>query len=277
MAENEIVEIDKINDFKVELQKVYHKTLINFLKSEKNANKFLSSVVYSIQKTPKLLNCDKTSLMTAFMTCASYWMYPSSAGGECYIIPYEKKKKQWNVWVVDYTEAQFQLWYQWMVKILYDAGIQSIRADIIRKNDKFSYINWKIQHSVDIFKSAKDRWAPVWAYVIVKVNWEEIGKAMNSEDILKFKEFSKSAKSDYSPWNISKDPELWMWIKTVLKQIYKLLPKNEQLTRAIEEDNKDSIISEKEILEMPTSEIINKSLEDFWKAEEGEPKKITEK
>jgi recombinational DNA repair protein RecT len=59
-----------INSFKSELFNTHYKTLVNFMKSEENANKFMSAVIYSVQKTPKLLECDKTSLMNAFMTCA---------------------------------------------------------------------------------------------------------------------------------------------------------------------------------------------------------------
>ena len=268
-------EIVTIDSFKQDLMKMHYKTLVNFMKDEESAKKFMSSVIYSIQKTPKLLECKKESLMNAFMTCAEFWMYPSSASWECYIIPYEKKKKEWNIWVTDYVEAQFQLGYQWIVTLLYRSWVQSIRSDIIRKNDEFSYINGQIFHKVDILKSAKDRGEAVGAYVIVKINWQEIAKAMNSEDILKFKSFSKSAGTSYSPWNISKDPELWMWIKTVLKQISKLLPKNEKLTKAIEKDNQDSTISDKKINEMSSDDVIAETLEWFEGGEEWENKDIS--
>jgi recombinational DNA repair protein RecT len=72
-------EITRMDNFKKELFANHYKTMVNFLRNEENANKFMSSVIYSIQKTPKLLECDKTSLMNAFMTCAEFGMYPSSA------------------------------------------------------------------------------------------------------------------------------------------------------------------------------------------------------
>jgi recombinational DNA repair protein RecT len=65
-------EIVKVEDFKKELMTNYYKTLVNFMKSEDNAKRFMSAVVYSVQKTPKLLECDRESLMTAFMTCADF-------------------------------------------------------------------------------------------------------------------------------------------------------------------------------------------------------------
>ena len=65
---------------------------------------------------------------------------------------------------------------------------------------------------------------------------------MNVEDIMKFKEFSKSKNFDSTPWLEKNDPELNMWKKTVLKQLSKMLPQNEALVKAIEIDNKDSTV-----------------------------------
>lgn len=61
---------------------------------------------------------------------------------------------------------------------------------------------------------------------------------MGKAEILGIRDkFSKSKNSATSPWNESNDPELWMWKKTVLKQVAKLVPKNERIMRAIEYDN----------------------------------------
>lgn len=274
MSENtEKKELSPIDSFKWELAREHFKTLVNFMKSEDNAKKFMSAVIYSVQRTPKLLECDRTSLMNAFMTCAEFWMFPSSASQECYVIPYEKKKKVGDKWVTDHIDAQFQLWYQWIVTLLYRAWVQSIRSEIIRKNDVFRYVNGELYHEIDILKSNEKRWEPVACYVVAKVNWQEMTRLMNGEDILKFKEFSKSKLSEYSPWN-SNDPELNMWRKTVIKQIAKTLPKNESFAKAIEKDNSDSIVSEKKILETPSDEILNEKLA-WFEAQEWAQKSIS--
>lgn len=250
-------EISTIDSFKQELFKNHYNTLVNFMKNEDNAKKFMSAVVYSVQKTPKLLECKRESLMNAFMTCAEFGMYPSSASWECYILPYG-------------TDAQFQLWYQGLITLFYRAWLQAIRSEIIRENDKFEYVNWQIKHIVDIFKSQKERWKPMGAYAIATINNQEIAKAMNFEDILKFKGFSKSSGSSYSPWNETKDPELWMWKKTVIKQLAKLLPKNETINKAVEIDNQDSIINDEKLLNKTTDDLLDGSLWGFtaepWEA-----------
>lgn len=67
---------------------------------------------------------------------------------------------------------------------------------------------------------------------------------MVKDEVLAFKEFSKSKASEYSPWNPKNDPELNMWRKTAIKQIAKLLPKNEEVFAAIEKDNDESDIGD---------------------------------
>lgn len=61
---------------------------------------------------------------------------------------------------------------------------------------------------------------------------------MGKTEILGIRDkFSKGKDTATSPWKEANDPELWMWKKTVLKQVAKLVPKNERIMRAIEYDN----------------------------------------
>lgn len=255
-----------VDIFKRDLFANYWKTIKNSL-WDKWQIKFMWSCSYLVQTTPKLLDCKRSSLLNAIMQAFELGLNIGPSG-EAYILPY------WD-------KAQFQVWYKWIVKLTYWAGIQSIRSEIVYKNDEFNNVNWVINHKIDIFKSAKDRWEPIWCYVIAKYKWEEISKAMNIDDIMKFKTFSKSANAkeqwqrDSSPWDQKNDPELNMWKKTVLKQLAKMLPQNEQLVKAIEIDNEDSTVWDKRLNEMSSSDVVAKSLEWFWAAEEGEKKAIS--
>lgn len=226
------------------INKNYLNQLKNFFGDEKQAMKFLSSMRTAVQKTPKLLECHPTTVVNSFMTMAQLGLMPSDVSGEAYVLPYKGK-------------AQFQLGYQGLVTLFYRAGGESIRADIIREQDEFSYVNGIINHKVDIFKSNEERGEPVGAYAIAIVNGQEIAKAMNKKDILDMaKNFSQSFNSDFSPWKEGNDPELWMWKKTVLKQLGKLLPKNETINRAIAEDNQESRLAKVEgLLEESTLQI----------------------
>lgn len=222
----------QVKGLRVVLANQYQKQIENYFGDPKKSLKFLSSVVSAVQRTPALLDCEPTSVINSFMVMAQLELMPSDVSGEAYVLPYK------NV-------AQFQLGYQGLVTLFYRAGIRSIVAEIVYKNDSFKYVNGVIEHSPDIFSD--ERGEAIGAYVIVETQQGgRISKVMNKKQIMDIgRKFSKSFKSDFTPWKENNDPELWMWKKTVLKQIAKLVPKNETIFRAIAEDNKESNISDR--------------------------------
>jgi len=228
----QIKKFKSIDDFKLLMANNYQKQVINYLGDEKKALKFLSSICASIQRTPKLLECEPLTVINSFMMVAELGLMPSDVAGEAYVLPYGGK-------------AQFQLGYQGLITLFYRAGARSITAEIVYKNDKFDYTNGIITHSPDVFSD--DRGEAIGAYVIVENQTGGITqKVMKKSEILGIgQKFSKSYNSDFSPWKEKNDPNLWMWKKTVLKQVAKLVPKNETLYKAIAEDNKDSNIAER--------------------------------
>lgn len=91
----------------------------------------------------------------------------------------------------------------------------------------------------------EDRGEAIGAYAIaILPDGKRLCKVMSKSDIEKIKVMSKGAKSEYSPWNATaSDPEKWMWKKTAVKQLAKLLPKTEELNQAIALDNEDTDFS----------------------------------
>jgi recombination protein RecT len=206
------------------------KQINNFFGDERKALKFLSSVTASVQRNPALLECEPSSVINSFVTMASLELMPSDVSGEAYVIPYKQ-------------QAQFQLGYQGLVTLFYRAGVRSIAAEIVYEKDDFKYVNGQVEHSPDVFSDA--RGDAKGAYVIVTLQaGGVITKVMSKKEIIGIgQKFSKSYKSDYSPWQEKNDPQLWMWKKTVMKQAAKLIPKNETIFKAIDEDNQDSHIA----------------------------------
>lgn len=222
----------QVETFKRAWAATNQKALENYLGNSKEALKFSSSVFETINKVPALLECSIESVFSAFITCAQLKLYPSNAGGEAYVLPYKGK-------------AQFQLGYQGLITLLYRTGlVENITTSIIRANDHFEYeegLEPKLIHKPNVMSS--DRGEPIGCYAIATLKGgQKQFKVLNKAEILKFKDFSQAKASSYSPWN-SNDPELWMWRKTAIKQLAKTLSKNEDVMKALEEDNKDSIIS----------------------------------
>lgn len=211
----------------------------NFFGDDKKAMKFLSSVRADVQRTPKLLDCTPDSLVNSYITMAQMGFLPSNISGETYVLPYNIKGQM---------VAQLQVGYQGFVTLLYTAGVTKITSDIVRKNDKVSLVNGEMRHEIDPTLSNKERGEAIGAYVSVLFRGEVSTRYMNAKDILAHgQKFSKSFSptGQFSPWNPANDPELNMWRKTVLKQMQKFLPKNEIIYKAIEIDNKDSIIADR--------------------------------
>lgn len=219
-----------VADFKQNLAQQYQKTLNNFFQNdEQKTLKFLSAVAYCVQSTPSLLRCDQNSLANAFMKCAEYDLFPSSISGEAYILPY------WN-------QAQFQLGYKGIITLLKRNGI-TIYTDIVKENDEFELVSGFDMHITHKYpRSARGQAEGV--YAIAKVDGEKIIKYMSKDEVLAFKEFSKSKASDASPWNPKNDPELNMWRKTAIKQLAKNLSLTEKVAEAIQNDNADGDIKE---------------------------------
>jgi len=226
-----------IDSFKVALSKQHQKAITNFFRGDnEKVMKFMSSVVYSLQKTPKLLDCKKETLISAFMTCAEYELYPSSVSGEAYVLPYK-------------DEAQFQLGYQGVLTLLYRAGMKNVTAEVVHEHDEFDYqagLNPTLIHRPNVFG---ERGKAIGVYAVATLSsGEKQFKVLGEKDVMKFKEFSKSKASEYSPWNPKNDPELSMWKKTAIKQLAKFLPKNSTIYEAFEKDNRDSRIAEAKAL-----------------------------
>jgi recombination protein RecT len=237
--QNKTLALSPLQRFGLDLNTVYKKQITNFLGDDKKAGKFISSIVADIQRNPKLLECTRESLVNSYMTMAQLGFMPSQISGEAYVIPYSIKGTML---------AQLQIGYQGFVTLFYQAGIERITSDIVRKGDKTSFINGELRHEIDLTKSSSERGEPIGAYVRVTFRGVDNVKYMNAKDILDHaKKFSKSfdLTGKFSPWNSANDPELNMWKKTVLKQQQKFLPKNEIINKALAIDNADSIISDR--------------------------------
>lgn len=230
-------QLHSAGEFKRILVSNYKNQLQAQLGDERTAQIFMANAMSLLQVTPELIECEPSTFFNGLLMMASLGLMPSSVSGEAYLIPRWNSKK-------GHKEAQFQLGYQGIVTLLYSAGIQSVDGAIVYEKDGFELINKEIKHSVNPLLKKSDRGKKIGAYTKVKYRGEWTYHFMNGEDIEAHgKKFSQTYDKSFSPWR--NDPEGWMWLKTVLKQHSKLLPKNAKLSQAIAEDNKESVIHER--------------------------------
>jgi recombination protein RecT len=133
-----------------------------------------------------------------------------------------------------------------MIKILTDAGaVKNVDAGVIYSNDKFDFR----RGSDPYFKhqaALANRGDKIGAYAIAFLRdggfqFEILGR----EEIEKIRSTSESYKNEdgrkYSPWETWEDE---MWKKSVLKRLFKILPKtnfSDQLIAAISHDYENEI------------------------------------
>jgi recombination protein RecT len=208
------------------LEGEFKTTVINYFRgNEQEALSFKTACVDYVRRIPKLLECDRISLLSALVQVAQFRFMPSGVSGEAYIIPYGK-------------EAKFQLGYQGIVTLLYRTEkIVGITSNIVYKNDDFDFQEGVDAHLIHKPAFGKPKGEPIGVYTIAEMKGgSKTFKVMDKESIMGIKALSKAKESKESPWNSEKDPEMWMWKKTCLIQHSKLLPKTKELIQAIEAD-----------------------------------------
>lgn len=217
-----------IEVFRNHLEGEFINTVSAYFRGDKDAAlSFKTACVDYVRKVPKLLECDRISLLSALVQVAQFRFMPSGVGGEAYIIPYGK-------------EAKFQLGYQGLVTLLYrTVTVKAISANVVYENDEFDYeegLNPRLIHKPTKFGQKKGK--AIGVYTVAQLEGQaRTFKVMGEDEVMAIKNMSKAKNSKESPWN-SNDPELWMWKKTCLIQMAKLLPKTQELQKAIEEDYK---------------------------------------
>lgn len=224
-----------VDELKNELNTQKVKALNNYFNWDNEKTlKFLSAVTHCASVTPKLLECSQDSIITAFMKCAEYNLFPSTVSGEVYILPYYNKGKM---------EAQFQLGYKGIIALLDRAGIK-VYTDVVKEKDTCEITSGMDQNILHKYPLTA-RWQAIGVYAIaIDKNGEKIMKYMSKDEVLEFKKFSKGKIEEYSPWNQKNDPELNMWRKTVIKQISKNLSLSAEIYEAIAKDNEESSIED---------------------------------
>lgn len=231
--------LSKFDLVRYNLNENYKAQIINYYDGDqKAAMRFMTGGIDYIRRVPKLMECDPLSVVNSLMTIASFRFIPSSVAGEAYIIPYG-------------DQATFQIGYKGYVTLFFRAGVKKIYSDIIREKDTYSLVDGELTHTIDMTLGKEERGAAIGAYVRATLpSGETVVKYMNAKDIIAHaKRFSKSFTKSDSPWNSKNDPELNMWKKTVLLQLSNVLPKNDELVRAMEEDFKDSTVSSAGLLD----------------------------
>jgi len=182
----------------------------------------------AIQNTPKLLECDRTSLFAAVMTCAQLGLEPDGVLGQAYLVPFKGK-------------VQFIPGYKGLISLARNSGeVLSINAHEVCKNDRFAYafgLDEKLEH----VPASGDRGPITHFYAVAKFkggghHFEVLTRAEveairdGSSGYKQAVQYAKVGEDPRSPW-VQNFPE--MGKKTAIRRMAKYLPMNVQKAAAM--------------------------------------------
>lgn len=190
-----------------------------------NADRLARIMLTEVRRTPLLAQCTPQSFGGAIMTCAQLGLEPGVTG-EAYLLPFRNSRK-------NCYEVQLIIGYQGMVKLFWQSPLaRSLDAQTVHAEDEFDYaygLEPKLVHK----PSLKNDPGPVvaWYAVATMTNGGAAFIVMSRADIERIR--IRSRAKDDGPWKTDYDA---MARKTAIRQLFKLLPKSAELTRAMAAD-----------------------------------------
>lgn len=193
-----------------------------------DAARMMRIAMTSVAKNPVLKQCTPTSVGLSIIRAAESGLLVD--GWEGHLVPFKNK----GVW-----EAQFIADYKGMAKLCYQSELViEIHAEVICLNDEFDYekgtgsfLRWRPARS--------DRGAMIGAWAGAKMAGGGFPfVVMWRDEIMEHKAASPSANSSWSPWNVPSS-EPWMWKKTAVRVLCKLLPRSAQLSALLRGEDDD--------------------------------------
>ncbi|PHM22370.1 recombination protein RecT [Xenorhabdus ehlersii] len=197
-------------------------------------DRMIRIVTTEIRKTPSLANCDMQSFVGAVVQCSQLGLEPGNALGHAYILPFAKKRKEGNQWVIVRTDAQLIIGYRGMIDLARRSGqIVSISARTVRSSDKFHFEYGLSENLTHV--PGEDEDAPIThVYAVARLKDSGVQfEVMTFNQIEKARTQSKAG--DDGPW-VSHWEE--MAKKTVIRRLFKYLPVSIEMQKAVVLDEK---------------------------------------
>lgn len=188
------------------------------LPAHMNPDRLIKIAITAAAKNPRILDCDRESVMLSIMQAAELGLEPGGALGEGYLVPYGKT-------------CQFIPGYRGMISLARRSGqIVSIEAHAVFEADEFLVefgLDPKLVHKPTM---KADRGSVIAFYAVAKIVGGGIQyDYMTKADVDAIRARSKASGS--GPWVTDYNE---MGKKTVIRRLFKVLPVSVELCRALE-------------------------------------------
>jgi recombination protein RecT len=186
-------------------------------------DRFTRVALTAINRTPKLLQCTKESLLGCLLDLSQLGLEPDNR--KAHLIPYENRK-------LNKTMCTLIIDYKGLVDLARRSGeIADIHADVVCENDHFEYsfgTDGKLVHK----PAMSDKGRVIAAYSFVKLkDGSSSYEVMNEDEIEAIHKRSKAGSS--GPWVTDWNE---MAKKTVFRRHSKWLPVSSEFLSAVDKD-----------------------------------------
>jgi recombination protein RecT len=187
---------------------------------------FVAEVRVAVARAPKLLDCDKVSVIDALTTCAQLGLSPSGRLGSAYLIPFGAK-------------CTLVVGYRGMVDLAYRSGeVVSVGAQVVHEGDEFEAtegFDLSVRHVRTESEPGPLRAVYAWAQTKGGGTIKVLMLRREVEPIKRAALSKKRQGAPPTPWETNEEE---MWKKTALRRLFKVAPLSPQkaqgLTRALE-------------------------------------------
>jgi recombination protein RecT len=219
-----------LSNFNDSIEKYEKKNLTDLLLgSNTSPQKFKQMLVNELERSSKLQDAflkNPASFFASALYCAELNLSPSSLVGEFFF-------------TVSKESVKPILGYKGLVALLLRSNkVKKIWAEVVYNEDDFEYelgLEPKMVH-IPNFNSIKTCDNIKCIYTCAKIEDEVIFKVMTLEEIKTIVDMLETPSEYY--FNDKKDPEKWSLKKVVLKQMSKLMPKeDDRLLKAVSYDD----------------------------------------
>lgn len=208
-------------------------------------------VLTAVKATPQLMECfgsqqGQTSVLLSAMQCAALGLEPNTATQDAWLLPRRNR---------GVMECELSIGYRGLLKLARRSGqIKSIRAEVVRENDEFSwgygleadYLDHKPLDGTD-----DERGPLTHAYAIVRfLNGGVQFVVLTRSQVEKRRAMSSSWNGNgrkYSPWSTWEDE---MWKKTALRALVPHLELSTEDMRGLELEEQPLMLSPEGVIDV---------------------------
>lgn len=206
----------------------------------------LMQVAFSaVRTTPKLLECDQSSLIGSVIQCAQLGLEPNTVLGHAYLVPFWNSQKKRR-------EVQVIVGYKGLIDLARRSGqIVSIAAHVVHEHDVFEFeygLEPKLRH-VPTAGAARGEITHAYAVAHLKDGGNAF-EVMPVEDIRALM-LQTQSKGEYGPWS---DNFAEMARKTVIRRLSKFLPLSIEFATAVAMDAQASAGEDQHLDDILTGE-----------------------